>query len=76
MHVSIREYGEYVFEIKAIYQGTTKKDLEVKKRKLIEELNTLVPHKYNISKRGFSSVYQKKPTTIDNICFESVKRAA
>lgn len=35
-----------------------------------------MPYGYNISKGGVSGGSHKKPTTIDNICFESVQKAA
>jgi group I intron endonuclease len=76
LHSAIREYGESVFHIEVIDKGTTKRDLESKERKWIEELNSLVPHGYNISKGGVSGGSHKKATVVDNIHFESVKSAA
>lgn len=76
LHAAIREYGENAFEIKKIDSGTTKKDLEIKERKWIKELNTLVPQGYNISTGGVSGGSNKKPTIIDGTSFESVGKAA
>lgn len=76
LHAAIRKYGTEAFIIKVIDNGTTKKDLEVKEREWIKKLNTVVPYGYNISKGGVSGGSHKKPTTIDNICFESVQKAA
>ncbi len=76
LHAAIRKYGAKAFDIEVIDKGTTKKDLEVKERQWIKKLNTLVPHGYNISTGGVSGGSHKKPTTIDDIRFESVKKAA
>lgn len=76
LHAAIREYGSEAFDFKIIDKGTTKKDLEIKERKWIKKLNTLVPNGYNISTGGVSGGSNKKPTTIDGYCFESVKKAA
>jgi predicted GIY-YIG superfamily endonuclease len=76
LHAAIRKYGIEAFNIAVIDSGTTKKDLEAKEREWIKKLNTLVPHGYNISKGGVSGGSHKKPTMIDNICFESVQKAA
>lgn len=75
LHNSIREYGKDVFHIQQIDTGITKKDLEKKERKWIKQLNTLIPNGYNISTGGVSGGSNKKPTIINRICFESVKKA-
>ena len=76
LHAAIRQYGVDAFTIEIIDKGTTKKDLEEKERYWIRALNTLVPNGYNISTGGVSGGSHKKPTTIDGILFESVKKAA
>jgi hypothetical protein len=76
LHAAIRKYGAEAFVIEVIDNGTTKKDLETKEREWIKKLNTLVPHGYNISTGGVSGGSHKKPTTIDDIRFDSVQQAA
>lgn len=76
LHAAIREYGKEAFDLQIIDRGTTKKDLEAKERKWIKKLNTLIPYGYNISPGGTSGGSNKKPTIIDDIRFESVKKAA
>lgn len=75
LHAALRKHGPDAFEIRQIDQGTTKKDLEKKERHWIEKLGTLTPHGYNISSGGVSGGSNKKPTVIDGIRFESVKKA-
>ena len=76
LHNAIRQYGQEAFHLEVVDKGTTKKDLEAKERQWIEKLNTLVPSGYNISPGGVSGGSNRKPTVIDNIHFESVKKAA
>lgn len=76
LHAAIRKYGADNFNKREIDNGTTKKDLERKEKAWIEKLNTLVPNGYNISKGGVSGGSNKKPTTVDNIRFNSVSDAA
>lgn len=76
LHAAIRKYSKDNFKIEIIDQGTTKKDLERKERYWIKKLNTLIPYGYNISPGGVSGGSHKKPTEIDGILFESVRKAA
>lgn len=75
LHAALRKYGPDAFEIRQIDQGTTKQDLEKKERHWIGKLGTLTPQGYNISPGGVSGGSNSKPTIIDGICFESVKKA-
>lgn len=77
LHAALRKFGPDAFEICQIDQGTTKKDKDLEKRERywIEKLGTLTPHGYNISPGGVSGGSNKKPTVIDGIRFESVKKA-
>ncbi len=76
LHAAIREYGADKFTVKQIDRGTTKKGLELKERKWIKKLNTLIPNGYNISSGGVSGGSNKKPTEINGIKFNSVGIAA
>jgi hypothetical protein len=76
LHAAIREFGPYSFEIRAIDRGTTKQDLERKERDWIKRFNTLVPNGFNISRGGVSGGSSGKPTVVDGIRFDSVKKAA
>lgn len=76
LHAAIREYGKDSFSIEIIDEGTTKYSLEEKERYWIEKLNTIVPKGYNISPGGVSGGSCTKPTMIDDIQFESVRKAA
>ena len=74
-HTALRKFGRDVFEIHQIDEGTTKKDLEKKERYWIQKLRTLTPDGYNISPGGVSGGSNSKPTIVDEIRFESVKKA-
>ncbi len=76
LHAAIRKYGKNSFEINIIDEGVAKNDLRSKERFWIKELDTMVPKGYNISKGGESGGSIKKPTKINDKCFESVKDAA
>lgn len=76
LHSAIREFGQESFNIKIIDQGTTKLDLEVKEKKWINYLGTLVPNGFNISKGGESGGSNPIQTTILDMAFPSRQAAA
>jgi len=75
LHAALRAYGRDAFEIRQIDEGTTKKDLERKEQHWIKVLGTLTPHGYNISRGGVSGGSNRKPTVVDGLRFDSVKKA-
>lgn len=76
LHAAIRQYGPENFTIEQIDVGTTKRDLEAKEIRWINEFNTLIPNGYNISKGGVSGGSNKKPTVVDGQRFQSVREAS
>ncbi len=75
LHAALRKYGRDAFDICPIDEGTTKKGLEQKERDWIKKLSTLTPHGYNISPGGECGGSGRKPTFVDGIRFESVRKA-
>lgn len=76
LHAAMREFGQMTFEICIIDRGTTKTNLEIKERKWIKDLETLVPIGYNISTGGISGGSNPKQTIIDGEIFISAHEAA
>lgn len=75
LHASIREFGDSAFLVEEIDYGTTKSDLETKERQWIRNLDTLVPHGFNISPGGTSGGSSLKPVTVDGQNFLSTAAA-
>jgi predicted GIY-YIG superfamily endonuclease len=76
LHAAIRDEGPSAFELQQIDQGIAKKDLEKKERYWIKQLETMAPHGYNILSGGQNGGARGKPTVVDGIRFDSLKKAA
>lgn len=77
LYAAIKKYGSEAFEICQIDEAAKEEDDDLARRERywIQKLGTLTPHGYNILRGGSIGGSNKKPKIIDEICFDSVKKA-
>lgn len=76
LHAAIRKYGPDAFEVLEIEKSDNLDILKERERYWIERLGTNQPNGFNVSKGGEMCGSWGKPTVVDGMEFESVRKAA